>query len=258
LLEDVRAQSLPEVEVLLVVGVTPQGRAINLGAAQARGAILIILDDDSRLPQRDTLERLVAVLRADPRVGMAGASIVQPADAGRFQRAVARELPRFNMPVVERVTDSDMPCHGCCAFRKEVFAAVGGERESIVRGLDPDLRQRLRASGYRVVLAPGAWATHPVPANWGAFVRMFYRNGRGSAYAQRHQPELLYDTDEDAEWKGKPLRAGFARRLLRFPLRTLRYLLQGRLLRVVGDACYVAGYVREWATSSGTRQTVRP
>lgn len=249
LLDDLRAQTLSGMEIILVAGVSPQGRAINQGVSQAQGEFLVILDDDSRLPCRDTIERLVRVLREHPDVGMAGASIAQPEDAGLFQRAVARELPRFNMPIVEQITDSDMPCHGCCALRRRVFDEVGGEREFLVRGLDPDLRQRLRAHGYRVVLAPHTQAWHPVPSDWASLARLFYRNGRGSAYAQRHGPEVLYDTDETVAWNGRPLKTTFGRRVFRFPLRTMGYLFQGRLLRVFGDVCYLCGYARERLSS---------
>ena len=81
---------------------------------------------------------------ADPAIGMAGASIVIPPEANAFQRKAALEFPRFNTPVVDQVTDSDLACHSCCAFPLRVFEEVGREREDILRGLDPDLRVRLR------------------------------------------------------------------------------------------------------------------
>ena len=140
LLGDLRAQTFRDMELIVVVGVSPQGKAINQGAARAKGRILVVLDDDSRLCSTDVIASLVRVLDEHPDVGMVGASIVQPPGINRLQRMAASEFPRFSMPVVSTITDSDMPCHGCCAFRKPVFDEVGGERETIVRGLDPDLR----------------------------------------------------------------------------------------------------------------------
>jgi GT2 family glycosyltransferase len=245
LLLDLERQDFRSMEMIVVVGIRPQGRAINMGAAQAQGRILVIMDDDSRAPSADTIGNLVRVLDGNPDVGMAGASIVPPTDANRLQRLTAREFPRFCMPIVTALTDSDMPCHGCCAMRRAVFDDVGGERENLARGLDPDLRQRIRDRGHRVVLAPRTWATHPLPPDWRSFARRFYRNGRGSASAHRRHPELLYDTDETVRWDGRRLQACFFWRIFRFPLRTLGHLLRGRLLRAAADFFYALGYLRE-------------
>ena len=98
------AQSLEGIEIVVVEGVTPQGKAINLGAARARAEILMVMDDDSAIADPTLVERLVETLDADPRIGMAGASVRTPEDAGRFRRRAAREFPRFNVPVVAEVT----------------------------------------------------------------------------------------------------------------------------------------------------------
>ena len=252
LIGDLRAQSLRDSEVILAVGIRPQGRAINRGAAAARGDILVVMDDDSRLPDGDVLARLVRVLEADPAVGMAGASLVQPPDANRLQRWAARELPRFSVPVADAVLDSDMPCHGCCAMPRRVFDQVGREREDIVRGLDPDLRRRLRERGYRVVLAPGCAVRHPLPGSAAGLARMFFRNGRGSAYARRHNPARVFDTDEKPAWSGAALARPAWRRAAEFPLRWIANLCRGRFLRSAGDLVYLAGYA--WETLAGPRR----
>lgn len=246
LLDDLRRQTFRKLDVIVVAGVKPQGKAINTGVARATGRFLIILDDDSRLPDPGTIGALIAALEMDPSIGMAGASIRQPIGANRLQRRLARELPRFHMPAVETLTDSDMPCHGCCAFRREVFLAVGGEEERLVRGLDPDLRMRLRARGYRVVLVPGAIAEHPLPATLAAAARMFFRNGRGSAFAQRQFPERVYDTDETVTWTPEQsLATPLPQRVRRFAGRLLMRLLTGSFTRASGDLVYAAGYLYE-------------
>ncbi|HEM45487.1 MAG TPA: glycosyltransferase, partial [Alphaproteobacteria bacterium] len=112
LLETLRGQDCGGLEVLVVKGVSPQGRAINMGVAAARGGVIVVCDDDSRLPYPSTVRRLVEVLEADPKVGMVGAATrCDPALPG-FARAVARSIPRFEVPVVQELTDSDMACHG--------------------------------------------------------------------------------------------------------------------------------------------------
>jgi len=246
LLESIRRQTLKDIEIHLIQGVAPQGKAINQGAAMSRGEILVILDDDSCLEGDNVLERLVAALDADPAIGMAGASIVVPAAATPFQRRAAKQFPRFNTPVVDKITDSDYACHGCCAIPARVFKQVGGEREDLLRGLDPDLRVRLRAAGYRVVLVPRAAIYHPLPDGWRRLMRIFFRNGYGSAYARKFQPAAVYETHESLEAGSFRSRRSFAYRLARFPLRLAKALAQGRFLRFSAYCAYACGYI--WGT----------
>ncbi len=249
LLESVERQRFRDFEVHLVKGVRPQGRAINQGVRATRGEVLIILDDDSCLADVFVFERLLATLDADPRIGMAGASIVVPQNATRFERRAATQFPRFNMPVVSEITDSDLACHGCCAIPRRVFDEIGGEREDIVRGLDPDLRVRLRAAGYRVVLAPEARIHHPLPGNWRALIRIFFRNGWGSAYAWKFQPATVYETHESLDSSTFNPRTSLPYRVMRFPLRLLRAACRGQGIRFVAYGAYAAGYVWGLATA---------
>lgn len=249
LLESVEKQTFTDYEVRLVKGISPQGKAINQGAAEASGEIFIILDDDSRLADDTVFDTLVGVLDDDPAVGMAGASIVLPPESNAFQRRAALQFPRFNTPVVDCVTDSDLACHGCCAIRAEVFHAIGGEREDIIRGLDPDLRVRLRNAGYRVVLAPNARIYHPLPEDWRRLLRMFFRNGFGSAYAQKFQPDSVYETHEKLSDRSFEPRTTLAYRALRFPLRLVRAVLTGQFLRFGAYVAYGAGYAWGFLTA---------
>ena len=252
LLESIGRQTFRDFDTHLIKGVSPQGKAINQGARQARGDILLILDDDSCLADETVLERLVAAIDEDDRIGMAGASIVLPPDATAFQRRAAAQFPRFNTPVVDTVTDSDFACHGCCAIPRAVFREVGGEREDLVRGLDPDLRVRLRAAGYRVVLAPHARIHHPLSDGWRGLLRTFFRNGFGSAHTCKFHPELAYETDERLHGSDFRARRSLAYRVFRFPLRLVGALIQGRLLRFGAYCAYACGYV--WGTITAREQ----
>jgi len=242
LLASIEQQDFRDYEVHLVRGVSPQGKAINQGARAARGAILLILDDDSELADATVFSRLVATLEADSKIGLAGASIVADPRATSFQLAAARQFPRFNTPVVDEITDSDLACHGCCAMPMAVFWEVGGEREDLVRGLDPDLRVRLRAAGYRVVLAPGARIYHPLPGSFRGLLRIFFRNGFGSAYAWKFQRGSVYETHEALHDAGFREKTTLAYRVARFPLRLLRALFTGEFLRLAGFTSYAFGY----------------
>lgn len=246
LLDSVRRQTFRDFETIVVKGVSPQGRAINEGAAQARGDILLILDDDSELADAHVFQRLLDTLEADPRIGMAGASIVVHPEATPFQRRAANQFPRFQTPVVDEITDSDLACHGCCAFPKDVFAAIGGEREDILRGLDPDLRVRLRRAGYRVVLAPDCRINHPMPNGWRALTHIFFRNGFGSAYARKFQPESVYETHEELNDATFRPRTTLPYRMARFPVRLVAAALTGRELRLWAYTVYAFGYLYGW------------
>ena len=243
LLSSIEKQTFQDYELIMIKGVTPQGKAINQGVAQSQGEILIILDDDSWLADENVFAQLISVLDQDPSIGMAGASIIAPPDASRFQRQASRQFPRFNTPVVEVITDSDLACHGCCAIPRKVFDAIGREREDILRGLDPDLRVRLRAAGYRVVLAPNARIHHPLPEGWRRLLRTFFRNGFGSAYAHKFQPETVYETSESLHVDQFRPRTSLIYRLLRFPCRLLRALIQGKFQRCGAYCAYACGYI---------------
>ena len=242
LLETVAKQSYRDFELILVKGVSPQGKAINQGAAQARGEILIILDDDSWLADETVFATLVETLDGDSRIGMAGASIVTPPGATDFQRRAALEFPRFNTPVVSQVTDSDLACHGCCAIPKLVFEAIGRERDDIIRGLDPDLRVRLRNADYRVVLAANARIYHPLPESLRKLMRTFFRNGFGSAYAWKFKPDSVYETHEELSSERFVARTTLPYRIVRFPFRLAASLLTGKWLRLCAYSAYSMGY----------------
>jgi len=245
----VAQQRFVDYETIIVQGVSPQGKAINQGADQARGEILIILDDDSCLADETVFEHLVEVLDADPGIGMAGASIVITPGASAFQRRASRQFPRFNTPVVETVTESDMACHGCCAIPKTIFEEIGREREDLIRGLDPDLRVRLRAAGYRVVLAPNTRIYHPLPEGWLPLLRIFFRNGYGSAYARKYRPDTVYETHERLDSAAFIPKRTFAYRLLRFPFRLLAAVASGHFMRFAAYVSYACGYGWGMATA---------
>jgi cellulose synthase/poly-beta-1,6-N-acetylglucosamine synthase-like glycosyltransferase len=243
LLEELRGQSFQEMELIVVHGVSPQGKAINQGVREAKGEVLVIIDDDSRIGHPRVIENLVRVLRDDASIGMAGASVVIPEGANWFQRTASKQFPRFNMPVVQKVTASDLPGHPCAAFPKEIFMKVGMEREDILRGLDPDLRVRIRQAGYRVVLAPETWIHHPLPEPFLKFVRTFLRNGYGSAYLQLCRPEINYVTDENLESNLFVPKRSLFFRILRYPVRLAQSLLTFQWIRFVGYTVYTLGYL---------------
>ena len=134
---------------------------------------------------------------------------------------------------------------------------MGGEREDIIRGLDPDLRVRLRAAGYRVVLAPNARIYHPLPASWGRLAKQFFRNGFGSAYAQKFQPESVYETHERLDDKSFVARRPLWYRAARYPMRLALARIKGETMRFVAYSAYGFGYCWGMATARRGAFTVQ-
>ena len=244
LLNSLRLQTFKSFEVRLMLLDPRQGRAINRAVRAARGDIIVTLDDDTQLGHPRVLENLVTALDGYPAIGIAGASTIPAPGASRFQRAACRQIPRRYFPVVERLVDSDMAQHPCMAMRREVFEEVGGEDEELVRGLDPLLRHRVREAGYRVVIVPYTWVSHPLPESRGKIFRMYFRNGRGSAFAHRHFPERIYELS-DGSPKPAAARRPLIHRALRYPRRMLRSILSWQWIKLTSEVGYLAGYLSE-------------
>ncbi len=257
---DLARQRFRDFEVIEIIGDDRQGRAINRAAGLARGAFLITLDDDSELHQRETFGRLLAAMEADPAIGIAGTSTLPEPRASAFQRLAVTEVPRRYFPLVRATVDSDMVQHPCMAMRRDVFLALGGEDEELIRGLDPLLRHKFRGAGYRVAIVAGTWISHPLPEDLGSIARLYFRNGRGSAFAQRTHPERVYELTNGLEGaRGRPFAPTRPRwfRALRYAGRVYLAVLGCRIVRLTADVAYAAGYAWELWTAARARRAGR-
>ena len=186
-------ERIGEAEILLVVGERPNGHARNVGVARSRAPFLVFMDDDARLRGRRVLVELLTPLEAAPAdgggaIGMTGSATALPPDANRFQRLQAARLPRTVFPEVDRLTDTDMAHHLCCALPRSVWEAIGGESDTLETGTDVDLRFRLRRLGLRIVVVPRTVAEHAPPATWRAFWRKHSWYGSGKVQLDRLHP----------------------------------------------------------------------
>lgn len=241
LLADLENQTLKPTEIEIVRGVSPNGKARNVGVERTRSEFLVFLDDDVRLGSPDVLEKLVQAL-AEPGVGLSGTAQQLPLDSSEFQRRCAEQIPRSRSPVVAQLTDSDMVTTQCCATRRQVLAELGNFHDRILRGVDPELRHRYRQAGLRIVIAPNIWHYHPMPSSYRALWKMAYRNGYSSAYAQIHFPEtVLYNPEGHVDrFEARP---SFLRRLLGRASGFMQALMTGRLGGLVYDLAYAAGFL---------------
>ena len=152
------------------------GKAVNRGAGDAAGDILVLVNNDVVL-EPDFVERICEPF-ADEGVGMVAGVLLQGGDPGRVDSAGIEIDPTlqsfdylWNEPVaaLEGARDPLGPCGGAAAYRLAAFREADGFDETFFAYWeDVDLALRLRLAGWRCVLASGARAVHRHGATTGA------------------------------------------------------------------------------------------
>lgn len=247
LLKQLEEQTFRDFEIIVIIGDTRQGRAINSGAQVAEGKYIVTFDDDTKLGHVDLLEKMVTQIGQHPDIGMAGVANLVPDNVSWFVKRIMRELPRRTSPMVKEITDSDLAEHPCCIIPRDVFLKVGGENELIPRGLDPYLRQEIRKAGYRVVVLPDVFIHHLPPKTFGKFIKQFYRNGKMAAYVNKFYPEFVIEltTRHGDAVAGK---RSATIRIFSYIGRLMKTLLTLRIFYLLSLVLYLAGYAIGYIT----------
>jgi GT2 family glycosyltransferase len=200
----------------------------------------VTLDDDTSLPDSNSLAKLADTMDRNPDIGMAGGNAVIPDDAIAFVRKAMIQIPRRSWEPVPCITDSDLVQHPCLIMRTDDFKSVGGENELIPRGLDPYLRQEIRKTGKRIVLIPDVNYSHLPPDTLKKLLGQFYRNGTQAAWVNRNYPQWVLETPPShGNFK---IRQPVIVRLFRLPLRTFCALLSGQWIWTACQCAYAAGF----------------
>ena len=159
------------------------GPACNQGAAAASGRYLLFINPDCRMPE-GALARLVAVLEANPDVGMVGPLVLN--SDGSEQRGCRRYLPDpkralmrvlglhrpnaegkvagFDLtgtPLPEKPTPVEAISGACLLIRRELFERLGGWDEGyFLHCEDLDLCMRVKRVGATVLFVPDVSVSH--------------------------------------------------------------------------------------------------
>jgi N-acetylglucosaminyl-diphospho-decaprenol L-rhamnosyltransferase len=174
----------------------------NRGLRQARGEVLLLLNSDTEIGP-GTLERLLAALEADPRLGIVGAALHYPDGSPQWSGgpapshawffALASGLPALlaRLPFYRRLKPLepagpvrvDWVTGAALGMRREVWEAVGPLDEGYrFYAQDLDLCVRARRAGWEVAIDPAFRVLH----HHGATIR-----GKEGAGRRQH-PELLW------------------------------------------------------------------
>jgi GT2 family glycosyltransferase len=141
----------------------------NAGARRARNPLVVFLNNDT-LPVPGWIDGLAAPF-ADPRVGATGPMsnmvsgpqlLADPRYQPRDLADIARHAGALRSRCAGRTKETERLVGFCLAVRTHVFAELGGFDESFGLGgcEDDDLGHRLRAAGWRLVIAEDTFMHH--------------------------------------------------------------------------------------------------
>lgn len=190
LLEDIKRQTLKNLEIYTVIGIKPNGKARNEGVKKARGNILVFIDDDVRIKDNNVIEKIIQPIKEIPNIGLSGASCVLSRDENWIGKEYAKQRGLVSA-IFNQLVDSDKAQHSCCAILTQIYKDMGGEKEDLITGTDNDLRFRLHKNGYRVVVAANTYIYHIMPRTLKEIGRAALNSGLGASYALRTYPEIF-------------------------------------------------------------------
>ncbi|MCB9784538.1 MAG: polysaccharide deacetylase family protein [Candidatus Omnitrophica bacterium] len=242
LLDSLQEQTHRPCEILIAIGVRPNGRARNRGAERVSGDYIVFIDDDVEIQDEELIEKIVRLFQDHSgKVGAVGPAQRLMSYSNDFQRRCGVQLERVTTPIVEEPTESDLVTHACLAIPRDLYWEIGGESEVLPRGTDPDLRNRLRNEGYSILLVPNTSVGHPAPENWEVLFDTAFRNGEGSAQVGRYYSKYSLPTSADYL---EPMREAedFFARARGWAARTGNSIGKGHWIRLGYELAYLAGW----------------
>ncbi len=162
--------SVPEVEVVRLDVNQRFAGAANAGVAVSRGRFVLLLNSDTRM-DRDAPAALLAAFATDPRLGVAGARLLDDDGTPQWSGGPLPTLPWLVIMVSGSARYFPRRRHGqeevawvsgaAMAFRRETWDVAGPLRESYrFYAQDLDFCVRARAHGWGVALVESARVMH--------------------------------------------------------------------------------------------------
>ncbi len=147
----------------------------NQGAALARGGVIVFLNNDTIVAE-GWLEELLAPF-GDPEVGavgprsnnVSGSQLVEEVGYGTADAAsISAFAEQWRADHTQETTECGRLAGFCLAVRAEAFRAAEGFDEGYAIGgfEDDDLCMKLRAAGYRLLVAHGSFVHHAAHATF--------------------------------------------------------------------------------------------
>lgn len=162
-------RSWPEATLVETGGNLGFAVACNRGAMAGEGDVIVLLNNDVDA-RPDFLEKLIAPLEADERVGSVAALLLVPGEElidsiGLAADPTLSGFPRLaGRPASQAGTEQPTvvgPSGGAAAYRRTAWEEVGGLDEAIfIYSEDLDLALRLRGAGWEARTAPDAVGVH--------------------------------------------------------------------------------------------------
>lgn len=155
--------------------------AKNVGAKHAKGGILIFLDDDLEIKEKDFI-RLHLDNYADEKIGGVGGRVLMESDisvnqikeVGKFKYFGLKEITNFNANFRSEIDH----VYGCNqSFRKDVFKKVGGFSKIFIGNAhleEADLSFRVKKSGHKIIFDPKAVVHHLYAPSGGTRIKNIY------------------------------------------------------------------------------------
>jgi GT2 family glycosyltransferase len=145
----------------------------NLGLAEARGEVLVLLNSDTAIPSRFA-ERVLACFASDPLIGLASPV---SSDCGLFSIPLKPGLRGGDVDVMDgylrpwppEYPTAILPDGFCLCLRRAVLEQVGVFDEQYGPGYfeETDLAMRARRAGWKTVLIDNLYVYHKAQASFG-------------------------------------------------------------------------------------------
>lgn len=177
----IRTIALPE-----NIGI-PAGR--NVGIREVQGDLVFLLDDDAKLAEPDTLQRLARLFAEEPSLGIVQIRIVDP--IGNI--TPRRYVPRLRAGDPHHSSDVTTFCEGATGIRREVFDKAGLFEDRFWYAHEgTDLAWRALDAGYRVYYFGDLVAHHPATVPARRHGEFYFLSARNRVWlARRHLPLIL-------------------------------------------------------------------